>query len=156
MGAPLFSMSSSLCDIHHELLSCALSYCYAYLPFIILPMEVRGQCECSSSQGSYQNYQNLAVSNQLLDVGRGGGAKVKYGVRSPKLIWAPIAQLYSLAENLKPLPPHMGSFTRALLVNQDRRHFFVALWERAECFGVTVDLLMCERGGTQYSVHATG
>ncbi len=27
---------------------------------------------------------------------------VKYGVRSPKIIWAPCAQLYSLAETLQP------------------------------------------------------
>ncbi len=34
---------------------------------------------------------------------------VKHGVRSPKFIWAPCAQLYSLAETLL-------SYTRALLV----------------------------------------
>ncbi len=36
-------------------------------------------------------------------------------------------QLYSLAETpqLPPLPPHLGSYTRALLVSQDRRHLFV-------------------------------
>ncbi len=27
-----------------------------------------------------------------------------------------------------PLPPHLGSCTRALLVSQDRRHFFVTHW----------------------------
>ncbi len=27
-----------------------------------------------------------------------------------------------------PLPPHFGSYTRALLVSQDRRHFFVTPW----------------------------
>ncbi len=30
---------------------------------------------------------------------------VKYGVRSPKFIWAPCAELYSLAETPQPLPP---------------------------------------------------
>ncbi len=51
--------------------------------------------------------------------------KVKYGVRSPKFIWAPCAQLYSLAETPHPpLPPHLGSYTRLLLGSQDRRHFF--------------------------------
>jgi hypothetical protein len=34
--------------------------------------------------------------------------------------------LYSLAESPQlPLPPHLGSYTRALLVSQDRRHLFV-------------------------------
>jgi hypothetical protein len=27
-----------------------------------------------------------------------------------------------------PLPPHMGSYTRALLVSQDKRHLFVTPW----------------------------
>ncbi len=37
------------------------------------------------------------------------------------------AQLYSLAEALQfsTLPPHLGSYTRALLVSQDRRHLIV-------------------------------
>jgi hypothetical protein len=46
---------------------------------------------------------------------------VKYGVRSPKFIWAPCAQLYSLAETPQPPPLHLG----APLVSQDRRHLFV-------------------------------
>ncbi len=50
----------------------------------------------------------------------------RYGVRSPKFIWAPCAQLYSLAETPQtPHTPHLGSWTRALLVNQDRRHLFL-------------------------------
>jgi hypothetical protein len=28
-----------------------------------------------------------------------------------------------------PLPPHLGSYMKALLVSQDRRHLFVTLWE---------------------------
>jgi hypothetical protein len=40
---------------------------------------------------------------------------------SPKLIWALCAQLYSLAER----PTHLRSYTRALLVSQDRKHPFV-------------------------------
>jgi hypothetical protein len=43
-------------------------------------------------------------------------------------IWAPSAQLYSLAETPQLLPhptPHSGSSMMALLVSQDRRHFFV-------------------------------
>ncbi len=31
--------------------------------------------------------------------------QVKYGVRPPKFIWAPSAQLYSLAETPQPPPP---------------------------------------------------
>ncbi len=51
---------------------------------------------------------------------------VKYGVRSPKVIWAPV---YSCLHWLRPrnsphLPPHLGSYTRSLLVSQDRRHLF--------------------------------
>ncbi len=34
-------------------------------------------------------------------------------------------QLYSLAETPQPLPPLLGSYTRALLVSQDRQHLFV-------------------------------
>ncbi len=51
---------------------------------------------------------------------------VKYGVRSPKFIWAP---MYSCTRWLRlatsPLPPHLGSHTRALLVSQDGRRLFV-------------------------------
>ncbi len=49
-------------------------------------------------------------------------------VRSPKFIWAPCAQLYSLAETPSPHPPaFLGSYTSALLVmvSQDRRNIFV-------------------------------
>ncbi len=35
--------------------------------------------------------------------------QVKYGVRSPKFIWAPCAQLYSFAETQQtPQPPAFG------------------------------------------------
>jgi hypothetical protein len=43
-----------------------------------------------------------------------------YGVRSPKFIWAQRAQLYSLAETPAAPPPpipHLGSYTRVLLVS---------------------------------------
>jgi hypothetical protein len=33
--------------------------------------------------------------------------------------------------NLTPSPPHLGSYTRALLVSQDRRHLFVTLGVQA-------------------------
>ncbi len=39
------------------------------------------------------------------------GAYVKYGVRFPKLIWAPCAQLYSLADPSTP-PPTIWTHTR--------------------------------------------
>jgi hypothetical protein len=53
--------------------------------------------------------------------------KVKYGVRYPKFIWDPCAQLYSLAETPQ-FPPssHIWAHnTKGLLVSQDRRHLFV-------------------------------
>jgi hypothetical protein len=52
----------------------------------------------------------------------------KYGVRFPKFIWAPCAQLYThwlRPRNPPPSPPHLGSYTRALLVSQGRRNLFV-------------------------------
>jgi hypothetical protein len=54
---------------------------------------------------------------------------VKYGVRFQNFIWAPVhVKLYSLAETPQPPPPpHLGSYTRALFVSQDRRHLFVTL-----------------------------
>ncbi len=53
--------------------------------------------------------------------------KFKYGVKSPKFIWAPCAQLYSLAEThtAPPFPLHLGLYTWALLVSQHRPHLFV-------------------------------
>jgi hypothetical protein len=55
---------------------------------------------------------------------------VKYGVRFQKFIWSPGSQLYSLAET-RP-PRQLGSYTRALLVSQDRRHLFVTLSQLIE------------------------
>ncbi len=82
----------------------------------------------------------MAVSNQLLDVGRGGGwAKVKYGVRSPKFIWASGAQVHRCT--------HWLIYEGAIGQQNRRHHLFVTLWRRAECFGDTVELLMLERGG---------
>ncbi len=45
-------------------------------------------------------------------------------------------QLFSLAEipqhaRNSPLPPHLGSYRRMLLVCQDRRHLFVTPWYKA-------------------------
>ncbi len=47
---------------------------------------------------------------------------------------APCIQLFSLAETPQPLPPHLGSYTRALLVSQDRQHLFETPWRRGEQF----------------------
>ncbi len=60
--------------------------------------------------------------------------KIKYGVRSPKIIWAPCTQLYSLAETPQPLPstPRIWAHTRALLVRQDRRYLFLTPWSRSK------------------------
>jgi hypothetical protein len=36
---------------------------------------------------------------------------------------------YSLTDTCNPTPtPHLGSYTRALLVSQDRRHLFITPW----------------------------
>jgi hypothetical protein len=52
-----------------------------------------------------------------------------HGVRSTKFIWAPVNScthwLRVKPRNSPPLPLHLGSYTRALLVSQDRRHLFV-------------------------------
>ncbi len=57
-----------------------------------------------------------------------------YGVRSPKFFWAPVYS-YSCSHWLRPrnspLPPHLGSYTKALLVSQDRRHLDISLWPPA-------------------------
>jgi hypothetical protein len=52
---------------------------------------------------------------------------VKYGVRSPKLFWAPCVQLYSLAETSQlPPPPAFGLiYEGAIGHEQNRRHLFV-------------------------------
>jgi hypothetical protein len=55
----------------------------------------------------------------------------KYGIRSSKFIWAQCAQLsctHWLRPRNAPPHPHLGSYTRALLVSQDRRHLFVTPW----------------------------
>ncbi len=50
--------------------------------------------------------------------------------------WAPV---YSCCHWLRsrnsppPLPPHLGSYTRALLVSQDRRHLFDTPWVYSLC-----------------------
>jgi hypothetical protein len=46
-------------------------------------------------------------------------------VRSPKFIWAPvyIRTNWPRPRNSHPLPPHLGSYTSALLVSQNRRHY---------------------------------
>jgi hypothetical protein len=67
---------------------------------------------------------SVRVSLLLWRIGFRVGTNVKYGVKYQKFIWAPCAQLYcDLATSTLPL--HLGSYTRALLVSQDRRHLFV-------------------------------
>jgi hypothetical protein len=56
--------------------------------------------------------------------------QVKYGVRSSEFIWLHVqCMLHSLAKTPQspppPHPPHLGSYTRTLLVSQDRRHIYV-------------------------------
>ncbi len=57
---------------------------------------------------------------------------VKYGwSQISKVYLGSCVQLYSLAETpqlLPLLPPHLGLYESALLVSQDRRHFFVTPW----------------------------
>jgi hypothetical protein len=50
-----------------------------------------------------------------------------HGVICPKYIWALVyVQLFLLTETPQSTPPpHLVSYTRALLVSQDRRHLFV-------------------------------
>ncbi len=59
-----------------------------------------------------------------------------YGIRSQKFMWDPRSQLYSMAGTpIPPLTPHLGSYMRALLGRQDRRHLFVFPWfHRMSCF----------------------
>ncbi len=49
----------------------------------------------------------------------------KFGVRSPKFIWAHVYCCTHWLRPRNPPPPHLGSYTRALLVSQDRRHLLV-------------------------------
>ncbi len=64
----------------------------------------RKKCRLFFSRSSCKN--QLSVSH-----------RVKFGVRSSKFIWAPCAQLYSLANTpqLPPHPRHLGSYTMALI-----------------------------------------
>jgi hypothetical protein len=79
------------------------------------------RCICQSSQEGVGQCVGGIVNLLMYD--RGGAPKVKYGIKSPKFIWAPCAQLYSmLIPSNPPSPPHLGSYTRSVLVSQDRRH----------------------------------
>ncbi len=69
------------------------------------------------------------------------GEQVKYGVRPPKLIWGPCEQIYR--DPATPPPPHLGSYTWALLVSQDRRHLFVTSWVGGLFRGVNSSRLWC-------------
>ena len=54
------------------------------------------------------------------------GHRVKYGVRSPKVIWAPVYSCTHWLRTSQPSPsPHVWAhILRAILVRQDRRHLF--------------------------------
>jgi hypothetical protein len=55
--------------------------------------------------------------------------QVKHGVRDLQSLFG--LHVHSCVHLLRPritLPPHLGLYTRALLVSQDRRHLFVTPW----------------------------
>jgi hypothetical protein len=73
---------------------------------------------------------SLGCRNHLLQkdcIGHDLYPWVKYGVRSLKFIWVPVYSCTHWLRRRNPPPPpqHLGSYTRALLVSQDRRHLFV-------------------------------
>jgi hypothetical protein len=92
----------------------------SFVPPGVLDLNTQGFCISIEFTPRCQKLQGMSVHHTY----------VKYGVRSPKLIWAPSAQLYSLAETPQHPPlPHLGSDTRALLVSQDRRHLCETPWK---------------------------
>ncbi len=50
---------------------------------------------------------------------------IKYGVDLQSLFGLSVQRCTDWLRPRNPLPPHLGSYTRALLVSQDRRHLFV-------------------------------
>ncbi len=75
---------------------------------------------------------------------------VKYGVRSPKFIWAPgYSCTHWLRPRYSPLPPKLGSYTRALCVIQDRQHLFVIPYSEQE----TLLTAFCANMCTMYSTY---
>ncbi len=86
-----------------------------------------GGCTLSPFLSIYHHEQSCGVRSNW----GGRSYRLIYRVRSPKYIFAPCVQLYSLAETPQPpaLPPlPLGSYTRALLVSQDRQRLFVTQW----------------------------
>ncbi len=62
-------------------------------------------------------------------------------------------QLYSVLRPPQPPSPHLDSYTRALLVSQDRRHLLVLLLPSAQqsmLHGRTFRLIPCRHGGLDY------
>ncbi len=47
--------------------------------------------------------------------------------------------------NTPPIPPHLGSYTRALLVSQDRRHLCITPWSRGKIEGIRFNQLTQQR-----------
>ncbi len=74
----------------------------------------------NSASGLVHHTNNFLVSHSRptsLMVGHLQMSQVKYGDRSPKFIWAPVYRCtYCLRHRNYPLPPHWGSYARALLV----------------------------------------
>ncbi len=56
-----------------------------------------------------------------------GRSYVKYRERSPKFNWGSMCTVVLIGWDpaTTPPPPHLGSYTSALFVSQDRRHLFV-------------------------------
>jgi hypothetical protein len=117
---PLLS-SSGFRRTNHQVFSLRRSSLFSFL------VSLSEQRVCTSLFLSESHHLSLYLSkifsfhNLLLK------PMVKYGVRSPKFIWAPVYSCthWLRPRNLPPLPPHLGSYKRALLVSQDRRHLFV-------------------------------
>ncbi len=116
------------------------NFSHAYVPLIISLMIIANRfyftfiytvehwcANClflKSIHATYSNWIEYTVLN-IYCIHRREGWRAKDGIRYPKFILAPCAQLYLAAGT-----PHLGSYTRALLVSQERRHLFVTPWWR--------------------------
>ncbi len=85
----------------------------------------------NSRSGSGSQQDELRIATKVWLPNTAGLSKIPYRVGSRKFIWAPV---YSCSHWLRPRnspSPHLGSYTGALLVSQDRRHLFVPPWPLA-------------------------
>ncbi len=98
------------------------------------------------SAGSDRSVRTTRSQNLGFSIGVNG---FKNGVRSPKFIWAPV---YSCTHWLRPAspPPHFGSYTRSLLVNQiyDIYRTFVTpcVFVKGRCRQMDILLKACDVG----------